>query len=57
MSLECARAVLFSLHNAFEAQYIELFPAIDEIAERIRALGAFAPGPGNLAKMAGRRNS
>ena len=44
----------FSLHNAFEAQYTELFPAIDEIAERIRALGAFAPGGlGNLAKMAG----
>ncbi len=44
----------FSLHNAFEAQYTELFPAIDDIAERIRALGAFAPGGlGNLAKMAG----
>ena len=43
----------FSLHNAFEAQYTELFPAIDEIAERVRALGAFAPGGlGNLAKMA-----
>jgi len=44
----------FSLHNAFEAQYIELFPAIDDVAERIRALGAMAPGGlGNLAKMAG----
>lgn len=44
----------FSLHNAFEAQYTELFPAIDELAERIRALGALAPGGlGNLAKMAG----
>ena len=44
----------FSLHNAFEAQYTELFPAIDEIAERIRALGALAPGGlGNLASMAG----
>jgi starvation-inducible DNA-binding protein len=43
----------FSLHNAFEAQYTELFPAIDEIAERVRALGAYAPGGlGNLAKMA-----
>jgi starvation-inducible DNA-binding protein len=43
----------FSLHHAFEAQYIELFPAIDEIAERVRALGAYAPGGlGNLAKMA-----
>jgi len=44
----------FSLHNAFEEQYTELFKAVDEIAERIRALGAFAPGGlGNLAKMAG----
>lgn len=44
----------FSLHNAFEEQYTELFPAIDEIAERIRALGALAPGGlSNLAKMAG----
>ena len=44
----------FSLHNAFEEQYTELFVAIDDIAERIRALGAFAPGGlQNLAKMAG----
>jgi starvation-inducible DNA-binding protein len=44
----------FSLHDAFEAQYSELFEAIDEIAERIRALGALAPGGlGNLARMAG----
>lgn len=44
----------FSLHTAFEAQYTELFMAVDEIAERIRALGALAPGGlGNLAKMAG----
>jgi len=44
----------FSLHNAFEAQYTELFTAIDEIAERIRALGALAPGGlQNLARMAG----
>ncbi|MFP4165584.1 MAG: Dps family protein [Opitutales bacterium] len=43
----------FALHDAFEKQYTELFTAIDEIAERIRALGAFAPGGlGNLAKMA-----
>lgn len=47
-------ASFFSLHNAFEEQYTELFAAIDEIAERIRALGALAPGGlGNLAKMAG----
>ncbi len=44
----------FSLHNAFEEQYTELFTAVDEIAERIRALGALAPGGlGNLAKIAG----
>lgn len=44
----------FSLHTAFETQYTELFTAIDELAERIRALGALAPGGlGNLAKMAG----
>lgn len=44
----------FSLHNAFEQQYTELFTAIDEIAERIRALDAPAPGGlANLAKMAG----
>lgn len=44
----------FSLHRAFEEQYTELFQAVDEIAERIRALGALAPGGlGNLAKMAG----
>ncbi len=43
----------FSLHAAFEVQYTELFTAIDEIAERIRALGALAPGGlGNLARMA-----
>lgn len=42
----------FSLHNAFEEQYTELFPAIDEVAERIRALGTTAPGGlSNLAKM------
>jgi starvation-inducible DNA-binding protein len=44
----------FSLHGAFEEQYTELFAAIDEIAERIRALGALAPGGlGNLSAMAG----
>ena len=32
------------LHALFEAQYRELAEAIDEIAERIRALGEFAPG-------------
>jgi starvation-inducible DNA-binding protein len=44
----------FSLHIAFEEQYTELFNAIDEVAERIRALGALAPGGlANLATMAG----
>jgi starvation-inducible DNA-binding protein len=44
----------FSLHNAFEAQYNELFTAVDEVAERIRAKGALAPGGlANLAKIAG----
>lgn len=28
-----------SLHTLFEGQYLELFAAVDEIAERIRALG------------------
>lgn len=34
----------FQLHTAFQAQYEELFTAIDETAERIRALDVFAPG-------------
>ena len=33
-----------SLHAMFELQYTELALAVDEIAERIRALGAYAPG-------------
>lgn len=32
------------LHVMWEAHYNELALAVDEIAERIRALGAFAPG-------------
>ena len=32
-----------SLHKLFEDQYTEMWEAIDEIAERIRALGAYAP--------------
>jgi starvation-inducible DNA-binding protein len=32
-----------TLHTMFEEQYTELSTAIDEIAERIRSLGAFAP--------------
>lgn len=34
----------FALHTAFQTQYEELFTAIDEIAERIRALNAYAIG-------------
>ena len=33
-----------TLHLMFEEQYNELFQAVDEIAERIRALGYPAPG-------------
>ena len=33
-----------TLHTLFETEYTELALAVDEIAERIRALGAFAPG-------------
>jgi len=32
-----------TLHGLFETEYTELATAIDEIAERIRAVGAFAP--------------
>ena len=39
------RGPLFhSLHTMFEEQYTELATAVDEIAERIRALGELAPG-------------
>jgi starvation-inducible DNA-binding protein len=34
----------FNLHTAFQTQYEELFTAIDEIAERLRALDVLAPG-------------
>jgi starvation-inducible DNA-binding protein len=33
-----------TLHQMFEQQYTELAVAVDEIAERIRALGEWAPG-------------
>jgi starvation-inducible DNA-binding protein len=33
-----------TLHTLFETQYTELATAVDEIAERIRTTGAFAPG-------------
>ncbi len=44
----------FSLHKAFQEQYENLFEGIDEIAERIRALDAYAPGGlSHFAKNAG----
>lgn len=33
-----------TLHTMFEEHYTELATAVDDIAERIRALGVFAPG-------------
>lgn len=43
----------FALHTAFQTQYEELFTAIDEIAERIRALDDYAIGGlGTLAEVA-----
>src|SRR5580698_6977116 len=40
----------FALHKAFEEQYENLFEAVDEVAERVRALDAYAIG--GLAKLA-----
>ncbi len=37
-------AEFYSVHMMTEGQYSELFGAVDEIAERIRALGGVAPG-------------
>ena len=34
----------FSLHTIFQTQYEELFLAIDELAERLRALDVISPG-------------
>lgn len=39
-----------TLHTLFETQYTELALAVDEIAERIRTLGA--PAPGSYAEFA-----
>ena len=36
--------MFYSYHLLFESQYKELSGAVDELAERIRALGSFAPG-------------
>ena len=35
-----------TLHAMFEEQYREMWTALDEIAERVRALGVFAPSSG-----------
>ena len=35
-----------TLHVMFEEQYREMWAALDEIAERVRALGVFAPASG-----------
>jgi starvation-inducible DNA-binding protein len=41
------------LHKFFEAQYEELDEIMDEVAERIRALGSYAPGSlGEFSKAA-----
>ena len=40
-----------TLHLMFEQQYTELATAVDEIAERIRALGV--PAPGSYAQFSG----
>ena len=43
----------FALHTAFQTQYEELFIAVDEIAERIRSLDAYAIGGlGKLSQIA-----
>jgi starvation-inducible DNA-binding protein len=36
--------MFITLHDLFQVQYTELWTAIDEIAERIRAVGALSPG-------------
>jgi len=42
------------LHSLFEEQYQELWNALDPLAERIRSLGAYAPGSiAELMKLAG----
>src|SRR5687768_18501136 len=44
----------FELHKAFQHQYEDLFEAVDEIAERVRALDTYAIGGLNkLARTAG----
>ena len=48
----------FGLHTLTEQQYEELFKAVDEIAERVRALGAPVPGSfSEFGKLAAVRES
>ena len=44
----------FQLHAAFQEQYENLFEAVDEIAERVRALDAYAIGGLNTLAQAAR---
>jgi starvation-inducible DNA-binding protein len=47
-----------TLHAMFMVQYTEMWAAVDLIAERIRALGAFAPGSySDFAKLASVREA
>ncbi len=42
-----------ALHEMFEGQYRDMWDALDELAERVRALGAYAPGtPAKFAALA-----
>ncbi|WP_428409855.1 Dps family protein [Hyphococcus sp.] len=47
-----------TLHVMFEEQYREMWAALDEIAERVRALGVFAPTSGKqFAELSGIDNA
>ena len=47
-----------TLHTLFMTQYSELALAVDQIAERIRALGSYAPGSyAEFAKLSGIREA
>ncbi len=41
-------AQFHTLHTMFEEQYREMWTALDELAERVRALGHFAPASGKV---------
>ncbi|GGY43707.1 Dps family protein [Parvularcula lutaonensis] len=41
-----------SLHELFELNYTQMWQSMDEIAERIRALGVYAPMGAELAQLA-----